>query len=509
MLNRTKTDTDGEVMHRSTAHSIAWNYIGFAYQISINFGLTWYITRSLEVSEYGLFLFVMSLSSTLYLLDMGLSSVLVQAFVEASTNPEKNRLNSLLSTTFVALAGLGAVGVLIFVVLAAILPGPFNIPRQYVHEASVIFVIAALVIQVGFPSIAVEQVYQASNRFDRINQIQLITSTVQASLSILVLAAGFRIVGLALALLAASVLRLLLLVVAMPASAPQAHLKLSGFEWHILKPLISLSKWAFLQNLSASLFDLFVWTILGSLGSMREAAMFGLASKLPTQLKNLVNKGANVALPLMANSSAQGDQAGLQLTYLRFQKLVLGATIPFVVLGLLTARPLIQLWAGTPYTGAAPVMQWLLLAAFSHAIAYSSDLLLFACGQVKKAASISILAGVVSVASALLLVPRFGAIGLAAGLAVTQLVINCTLFTIAACKLSGTHLWTLIKVLFDGLTLPFIVLVAEVVLISTFSSHLSSLWVLIAAVISGCVYLGLWISMTALPLYRNQMETVI
>jgi len=167
MLELVKTIVGGRMMRRSTARSIAWNYAGYIYQIAINFGLTAYVVRYIAVTEYGLLLFVMSLSNILYLMDMGISSVLVQAYVAAAESGEDDRLNNLIGTTFIALTALGMVGVLIFTGIAASLPGPFKIPQTYLHEASLVFVIAALIILVGLPSIALEQAYQASERFDR------------------------------------------------------------------------------------------------------------------------------------------------------------------------------------------------------------------------------------------------------------------------------------------------------------------------------------------------------
>ena len=505
MLTFLKTLIAGRSRQASTAQNIVWNYIGYLYQVGISFGLTAYITRHLAVPEYGLFLFVMSLSSTLYLLDMGISSVLVQAYVAEASHENAEGLNALLSTSFVALGVLGAAGAAIFSGIAALLPGPFKIPGAYLHEASIVFLIAACIVLVSFPGMAVEQAYQASNRFDRINHVQLISTTVQAVLSIYVLAAGFRIVGLALAVLAATVLRLALLGAALPACVPGARLTLHRFEWDRLKPLIAVSKWAFLQNLSASLFDLLVWTMIGALGSMRDAALYGLASKLPAQFKNLVDKGANVALPLLSNAHARNDAAALQRTYLSFQKLIFGASIPFLLLGCYFARPLIELWAGRPYGDAAPVMQWLLLAAFAHAVAYSSDLLLYACSKIKEAASISIWSGTVSVVSALLLVGRFGAVGLAAGLAISQLVLHAGWFTLAASRLSGTRLRAITRVWIDGVAVPFALMAAEVLLIAMTSARWPELWILAAAVVSGATYLAVWFPRTAMPLYRQQM----
>lgn len=489
-----------------TARNVAWNYAGYAYQIAINIGLTSYIVRKVSVVEYGLFVFVISLSATLYLLDMGISSVLVQAYVEALTNHGRERLNDLLSTTFLSLIALGSVGVFIFCGIAAWLPGPFNIPHVYLHEASVIFIVAALVIQVGLPNMAIEHVYQASHRFDRTNQIQLVTSTVRGVLSVLVLAAGYGIVALAVIQLIVTLLKLVLLIAGLPATVPGAHLNLTRFRRVLLRPLVHLSKWALLSNISAYLFDMLVWIILGSLGSMGEAALFGLASKLPKQLWNLVDKGANVTLPLLSKSAAENDFVQLRQIYLRTQKLIFGLVLPFVVLGCVFARPLIEVWAGRRYAGAALVMQWLLIGAFSQAIAYSSDLLLYSCGEVKKAAKISLWSSAVSVLSALLLVSHYGAAGLAAGMAISQLILNGGWFTLTACRLAGVSLSTLLRALFGGLTWPLALLAVELLLLSHFWSHLSAVWLVILALAGGLAYIALWGFRTALPLYRNCTE---
>jgi O-antigen/teichoic acid export membrane protein/GT2 family glycosyltransferase/peptidoglycan/xylan/chitin deacetylase (PgdA/CDA1 family) len=447
-----------------TVRNIVWNYAGYVYQIAINLGLTWYIVRQVSVVEYGLFLFIMGLSAALYLLDMGLSSVLVQAFVEASTTCGKGRVNDLLGTTFLALTALGALGVLIFCGLAAILPGPFNIPHAYLHEASQIFVIAGFIILAGFPAIAVEQVYQASHRFDRTNQVQLGAVTVLIVLSVVVLATGHGIVGLALVQLLVALLRLVVLIAALPATLPGIHLSFTRFSYGLLKPLIHLSKWAFLSNLSAYLFDMLVWLILGSLGSMREAALFGLAGKPAKQLWNLVDRGANVTLPVLSKYSAEKDALRLRQTYLKTQKLVFGVILPFIVLGCVFARPFILVWAGAKYAGAALVMQWLLLAALSQALTYPSDLLLYACGEVKQAAKISVVSSAISILAALLLVSRYGAAGLAAGMAVTQLIFNCGWFTWAACRISVTSPAALLRAVFAGLQWPIAALAAEILI---------------------------------------------
>lgn len=506
MPESTSQITGAASARKGMAASIAWNYTGHLYQICINLGLTAYIVRRIAVPEYGLLLFVMSLSATLNILDMGISSVLVQTYVEAAGNADKRRVNDLISTAFLTLAGLGFIGALALSGLSLLLPGPFNIPHPYLHEASLVFLIAALVLQFSLPSIALEQVYQASQRFDRISQMRLVTSTLQLILTVAILAAGFRIVGLALVQLLSAALELLLLAVMLPSSVLGARLSCTRFKWNLLAPLMSLSKWALLNNILTSFFDLAVWLILGSLGSMQAAAMFGLAGKLPRQLWNLVDKGAIVALPSMSRFAMHGDLAGLQQIFLKSQKLVIGAILPFIVLGCVFARPLIQVWAGSQYSDAAVVMQWLLLAALAHAVVYSSDLLLYACSRIRKAAWISFAGGAISVTGATLLVSRYGAAGMAAALAITQILFGGGWFTLEACRLSHTPARLFFRTVVHGLAWPFFVMAAEIALILGIWRFLSSAWLVVAAVVSGCVYLGIWSWRTALPLYRSRTE---
>jgi O-antigen/teichoic acid export membrane protein len=505
MSEKSNSSLLGQPHRISTARSIAWNYVGHFYQIAINLGLTAYIVRRIAVAEYGLLMLTMSLSASLYFLDLGLSSVLVQSYVAASLSNDKNRLSELISTAFAALAALGSIGVLLFVILAALLPGPFKIPQAYLNEASIVLILSSLIIQVRLPSIALEQVYQSVHRFDRINQIQLVTSTVYAALSVLALATGHRIIALVCAQLIAAVLQCVLLCIGLHTAAPRAHMRLSFFRWMHLRGLLDIGKWAFLNDLSTYAFDLLVWVILGSFGSMSEAALYGLASKLPKQLWNLMDRGAGVALPLLSRSFAESDSTALQRTFVKTQKLLFGLILPFALLGCFAARPLIQVWAGSSYSGSALILQFLLIGALSHASGYSSGQLLYACRQVKKAAIILSCEYVIAIAIAPFLVSRYGAAGLAAGIAATQILINWGWYAFAAGRIVQISFLQILRAVLQGLAWPALVLAAEIAILWALRFRLSSIEALIAAIVAGCVYLGIWSIETALPIYRAEI----
>jgi O-antigen/teichoic acid export membrane protein len=500
-------DTEKYKPSRSTtARNITWSYLGHFCKLVVNFGLTSYIVRRLSVTEYGLFLFVIFLSSSIYLLDLGFSSVLVQRYIAASLSLEKNRLQELISTVIAASAVLGLVGAAVLFGLSLVLPGPFNIPPQYVHEASLVFVASAGNILFGFLSLGFEPLYQAANRFDRVNQIQLAGSGQTLLCSVTVLYFGYGIAALAAVQCAAAAFQFLLFVALFPSIFPTAHIHMLHFRWSALKDLLSQSKWAFLDNMSSYISEIFLWMLLGSVSSMREAALFGLASKMPNHLWFLVDRGAGVCLPLMSESVVTDNRDSLRRIYLMAQRLVFGLILPFVVLGSVFARPLIHVWVGDAYASSALVMQWLLLASLAHAILYSSDLLLWASGHFRRVALISASGSIMTLAIALLLVPRYGAVGMAFSVAVVQVFFVCTLFTFQACKYARISLGLLASEMLRGIGLPTAILASGVCVLLAFRRQISSPWIVLAGICLGISYFAVWGLRTALPLYQQASE---
>jgi len=450
-------------------------------------------------------LLAMSLCSVMFVLDLGLSNLLVQAYVAAAKD-SRERLSGLLSTAFVALAGLGTLSVLVFIVLALKLPGPFKIPPEYVGKASIVFILMAVATQLGLPTMALEYACQAFHRFDRINQVQLVTVTVRVVLTVVLLADGYGLVALAAVQIMVSLSRLLLLYAALRRSVPGAHLDVRRLDWNLLRPLLRRGAWASLDNSARQLAGTSDSFILGVFSPVSSVALFGLAAKLPTQLLNMVTKGAGVILPSLARHHADRDRRQLQSVYLNTQNLVFSGMLPVVVLGCVCARPLIQVWAGSAYLAAAAVMQWLLLAALSLAMEYASDLLLYACGEVKTAARIAIFESVANVLVSLVLVFRYGAVGLAAGTAVTHILINAFWYTPAACAAAGIRVSALVKAAMGGQTWLLLLLFGEVVVIRLLWFALSPVWVLIAGVIGGVACMAVWWLRTAVPMWRLRAE---
>jgi O-antigen/teichoic acid export membrane protein len=496
--------TPEEIGRPGIARSAAWNYAGYACEATVSLFLAAFVVRHVSVVEYGLFLFMAALAGSLYLLDLGISNLLVQTYVSAARDDSRQTLNNVLSTAFVTLAGLGAIGVAVLCAVSLALPGPFHIPTIYLKEARIILVLAAFAVQASMSATALDHIYQAFGRFDRLNQLQLIVLAARAVGTVVSLSAGYGVVTLAAIQVAVTLLRLLVLWLGLPSIALGARLKLTQFDWTLLKNLLRNCGWSSLDDVSAHLANVSDQAILGAFSSMGAVAMFGVGGKLPRQIESLVVKGTVVTLPSLSWHHLNADEVRLRTLFGNAHRLIFTAVLPVVVLGCVCARPLLELWAGIDYVDAAPVMRWLLIATFSVVIYYPSDLLLYARGQVKTSARIRACLSLANIAVSVLLVSRLGAVGLAIGTAVTHALFNLSWYTPSACRAAGMSLGALTKAVIKGTGIQVCLLGAEVGLLCVLLPLLTPAWFVLTGITCGIAYLALWAVQTAIPMWRDE-----
>lgn len=482
----------------SMARNVAWNYAGAVLEAVASILLIAYITRKITVPEYGLLLLAMSLGGLIFLLDLGLSSLLVPALVAAAKGTP-NRVSELLSSAFVVLSSVGTLGFLVLSAVGRILPGPLGIPPQYFHAASQVFFLIGISMALEMATTAIELSYEAAERFDVLNQLQLVLVLLRVVGTWLLLSRGFGVVALAALQMALIAFRCTALFAGMQHWLPNARLNVRLFSRSALKPLLKFSAWAVLDDSAARLTSFVDSLMLSIFVSVSSVALFGIGDKLPAKLSDWVRKGAVVAFPALSGYHVGADQERLRKLYFSTQRLIFTGALPFVLLGGICARPIIRLWAGNAYLGAVPVMQWLLVCALSWSMEHSSGLLLYACGEVKTAARIASFASLANILFSLVLVFRYGAVGVAAGATIAHVLLNLFWYTPAACRAAGTRARDLAKHLFVRGGVLFTLLASELVILGVVWRKLSPPALLIAGVCGGIGYLVVWTFQVALP----------
>lgn len=129
-------------------------------------------------------------------------------------------------------------------------------------------------------------------------------------------------------------------------------------------------------------------------------------------------------IPLASRMFARQDHAGMNRLYWQTALWITVLTFPIFAVTFSLARPLTILLLGAKYASSAPLLAILALGFFFHAVTGFNALTLRVCGRVRYIVAVDVFTAAVSVGASLLLIPRYGALGAAVGVACVLILHN-------------------------------------------------------------------------------------
>lgn len=501
----------------SFVRSVSWNYLGYFFEFISGLLLLAYVVRRISVQEYGIYLLAQAVAAFLYLLEFGMGNVLVPLYVSTFARQGIAEVSRLASTVFFALMGLGAAGAVALSLAALFMPRWVGLSSANTALAVPVLIVSSVAVGLALPQMALEQLCQAFHRFDRINQVQIAAVALRVALTVAVLMAGKGILALAAVQVAVSGLRLAGLWAV--ASTAISGLSLQfRFDRELLLKAMHMSKWAFGDDISNRIALNADSVILAALGSFEQVALFGVGSRLPAHLYQFAARGLSVLVPTMSQHYAEGHKAQLRATFSSAYRVCLTGVAPLAMFAAICAPALIKIWAGQAYAEAAPVLAWLLMSSLSMVVMLPSDMVLYSHNRIRKAALFSILQTLGKIALALALARQYGALGVAAGVAMWHWCVNLFCFLPAACRVAEMSPLELWRVALTGHSREhgtqragegranliqggaFIFCAAA---LGSGMKFLGPLEMFVACILISLLYAGIWASCTAMPMWKR------
>jgi O-antigen/teichoic acid export membrane protein len=440
-------------VRRRTATNVAWNYLGHACDLVIAFLLVGYVVRHVAMAEYGLFLLAFSVSGFMLLIDLGVPSGLLIGLAGVRAKGKRD-LSAMLSTAFYFSFALGGLALLACLALASWMPGPFNIPSKLLPLGRALFVWAGVLALLALPTRILEIAHQSVHRFDLLTRNQLWLSCLRALATIGALAMGHGVLALMVIQVGIAGLRLVAIWGSLRLAEPEVRLSVRQWNWALFQPVWRTSRWAALDNFSRQLGIGNDSLVLGIFGSMPVMAVYGVGSKLPSQLPALMDRGVIATGPLFCEYGQLDDRAPLRDTYRAVTGIGLLLALPAAMVLFALAGTIIRLWVGPGYAGAAAVMRWLLVAVPALAIVRPAEEVLYATGGVRSSARITMVEAIANISLSLALVFRYGAAGVAAASAITHVAVTLFWYVPTACRAVGMSGWRLFADVTRAFALP-------------------------------------------------------
>lgn len=394
------------------------SYLSIAINIVAGLLYTPWMINSIGRENYGLYTLAMSVIG-LFLFDFGLSAAVTRFIAKYLSEGKQEKANQCLGLVYRLYIGLD---VLLFLVLLGVF---FFIPQIYkeltpdeIGKFKVVYVIAACYSVISFPFIPANGVLTAYEKFVQLKLCDVAHKLIMVGTMSICLLLGYGLYALVLVNAFAGVVMILLKLWCISRYTPQI---ISWGYWNKseLKELAGYSGWVTVASLAQRCIFNIAPSILGALSGSTAIAILGIAITIEGYTYTFANALSGMFLPKVSRIVASdGDVLPLMTKVGRIQILVISLVVGgFVCLG----KDFIQLWVGDQFSLSYLCAILIIVPSLFQLPQEIGMQTIIAKNKVKQQAIVFTLMAVVNVVGAILLSPKYGAVGLSISICVAYL----------------------------------------------------------------------------------------
>jgi O-antigen/teichoic acid export membrane protein len=408
----------GHRVVRSIATNSAGRFIGLVSWLV----LTPFMLQQLGAADYGLLVVIQSVLGFSSLLDLGIGGAVTRFVAQHVARGEFDAARRVVATALrlYLLVGLGII--VVSVIAAPIVAGIFATDEGQARHTQLLVVFVGLSAGVAIPFSIARSTLYGLQRYDIANLVDTGGTLLTAAATVVVLLLGFGVPGLMALNVPVYVLAFIVSGWFIHRVAPDLRFGWSGAEGSLVGRVLGFS-WPLVTMRLASQFQTRTDEIvIASFLPISFVTPYALARKLSELARVVAIQFVKVLMPLASELDARGDRAGLQSLYLTATRVVLMIFIPFAAVLMVLARPILVAWVGSVYGDAAILVVILTLAGLMDISQWPGEQVLQGIARHHPLALMALANGIANVALSIVLVQRYGVIGVAFGTLVPMIL---------------------------------------------------------------------------------------
>lgn len=400
------------------------NWTSYVVTAVIGFLLTPIVVHALGATGYGLWTLVLSVTGYFGLLDLGIRSSVSRFLARHLERKDAEGFNTTASTAFIVLFCGGLVALAATVLIALFFFDSFRVGPEYASAGKAALLITGLTISCVLPFGLFSAILYASERFDIVSGITIVTELTRAALVVWLLRHGYGLVALAGAALAITVVQYGAFATTARVLHPQLRLAWRYVNRPACAELFNFSIYRFIWILANQLIFYSDAVVIGAFLGAGAITPFAIAVTLINYGRQIVFLLLDPFYPSAARMDANGDILGLRRLLIVATRLALLVVLPLCLGFLFLGRQFITLWVGDAYTEGAVILMVLTIAQFVSMPQYVSTLVLAGMAKHRPFAYMALGEGLANVALSIFLVRRIGLIGVAWGTVIPAVISN-------------------------------------------------------------------------------------
>ncbi len=395
--------------------------------IVVTFFFTPYLIGELGKDQYGIWSLVFSLVAYMRLADVGMNQAVSRFVSRYFALEDWTQLNQVVSSaariyliislTIVAVSAGIAFGLLHY----------FQIDSEHLRIARITLIVIGLnqaVTYVFIPFAALLPFHRA----DIVNMFEIGQLLLQTLAIVVMLELGYGLVAMSLTVLTLTILSHLGRYSIRRRMFPRVHFSLDAIDGEKTRQLLGYGV--------TSLLIVAAWIVIfqtdniviGRFLSMEAIAVFAVPAAIVTQLRNSINAIAIPIVPTISHIEALKDESEVMNIYLKSSRYLYYLCGFICVCLLVFGGPFIMLWVGEGFTESVLILHILVVPACVYLPQMIANSVLFGVSRHKILLYILAAEGLANIGLSLLLVQRYGIVGVALGTAAPQLLIYLMIY---------------------------------------------------------------------------------
>jgi O-antigen/teichoic acid export membrane protein len=376
-----------------------------------------FVIHTLGDRMYGIWTLVAAFIGYYGVLDLGLSQAITRYLGRSLGSANEEECNQVFNTSLRIYLILGGVVLLLTAVLAALAP----LFCRSAEDAALfwkIILILGVSFALQFPMRVFSGVLEAHLRFDLTAALELLTLGIRTVLLIALLLLGYRVVGLAWATLLAGIPSTVLSIHWTRKELPFLCLDSQYWKIETAKTLFAYSAFSFIAQLAYIIRFRVDSVVVAAFLGLAAVTHYSIAGRLAQYFTALLGALLGWLPSLFSRQEGAKDLEAVRRTFFFGTKLSVSIST-FFAFGLLACgKPFISRWMGAEYVDAYPVLVALTLGLTFFAWQGTSISLLYGISRHKVLAMFNSIEAVANLALSLVLVRRYGMVGVAVGTAI-------------------------------------------------------------------------------------------
>lgn len=408
-----------------SVRNVLTSWGAFAVSVLINLFLTPYIVRELGDTGYGIWILLASAVGYMGLLDLGVRSAMTRYIARLHAKGDDLDASEIASTGLTIFLVLGALAVVIAIGLAALLPHIFNLPASWLTEARIVVLISAAAVVVALLDGVYGGVVSAMQRFDLAGVIQIANAILRALAIVVALHAGYGLVALALIQLASTALRVGTNLVLSKHLYPELFVNVRMARRSLVRPVMTFGAFSAFLYMSRSLIMGTDALVIGTFLQVRMVTFFSIAGSLVSYTRQVIGSLAQIVTPQASALQALKAHDDLQRLVLRMCRVSLLVVAPIAITFIVRGGTFIGIWMGKDYVElSGHVLLILALSLFSMSPGRVLHSALIGTNRHRLLVPFRVAEGILNLAMSIVLVRRWGIIGVAWGTTIPSILIT-------------------------------------------------------------------------------------